>query len=276
MREGLEAASLGTLYIRSLYWSFVTLTTVGYGDIVPGTNLEYVFTMVVMVMGVSMYALTVGMMASLLSNLDSARVQFGNRVDAINRYLDARNVDSGVRKDVNRYYGFMWDKYRGSDVRTVFSDLPEALHLKVVRELATDLIEQVPLLKHASPPLTNQLLLMLELQVYPSGVEVVREGELSDGIYFIQEGEVSVWSEGVRQDIETLKAGEYFGDLSLLLGERRTGTAQTESFCSAFFLSKDRFATLRETFPEFKAAMKDASVHKQDKMSRLLLEGVML
>jgi hypothetical protein len=232
--------------------------------------------MLVMVMGVSMYALTVAMLASILSNLDSARVQFGNRVDAINRYFDARRVDSGVREDVNRYYGFMWDKYRGSDVRIVLSDLPEALHLKVVRELATDLIEHVPLLKHASPPLTNQLLLMLELQVYPPGVQVVREGEISDGIYFILEGEVSVWSRDVRMDIGALTAGEYFGDLSLLLGERRTGTALTESFCSAFFLSRERFDSLRETYPEFKAAMKVASLHKQEKMSRLLLEGVLL
>jgi voltage-gated potassium channel Kch len=42
-----------TLYIASLYWTFTTLTTVGYGDIVGYTTEEYIYTMVVEVSNVS-------------------------------------------------------------------------------------------------------------------------------------------------------------------------------------------------------------------------------
>ena len=41
-----------TLYIASIYWVFSTITTVGYGDIVPFTQLERVFTLFLMGFGV--------------------------------------------------------------------------------------------------------------------------------------------------------------------------------------------------------------------------------
>ena len=35
-----------TLYINSLYWSTITILTVGYGDIVPYTIYEKLFVMI--------------------------------------------------------------------------------------------------------------------------------------------------------------------------------------------------------------------------------------
>ena len=34
-------------YVNSLYWSITTLTTVGYGDITPSSNIAKIFTMFV-------------------------------------------------------------------------------------------------------------------------------------------------------------------------------------------------------------------------------------
>jgi Ion channel len=37
----------GTRYITSLYWTFTTLSTLGYGDIYGRTNSEYLYSMFV-------------------------------------------------------------------------------------------------------------------------------------------------------------------------------------------------------------------------------------
>ena len=47
------------LYITCLYWSVMTLSTVGYGDISPNTTEEKIFTIVVIFTGVSGYAMLI-------------------------------------------------------------------------------------------------------------------------------------------------------------------------------------------------------------------------
>ena len=56
-------------YIISLYWSAATTTTVGYGDISPVNELERVFALVVMMVGVLLYGYTLGSLAATITNI---------------------------------------------------------------------------------------------------------------------------------------------------------------------------------------------------------------
>jgi len=49
---------------RSVYWAIVTMTTVGYGDISPQTNLGQFFAAVVMIMGYAVIAVPTGIVSS--------------------------------------------------------------------------------------------------------------------------------------------------------------------------------------------------------------------
>ena len=58
-----EAAGF-TSIPRSIYWAIVTLTTVGYGDISPDTNLGQVIAAMIMIMGYSIIAVPTGIITS--------------------------------------------------------------------------------------------------------------------------------------------------------------------------------------------------------------------
>jgi len=53
---------------RSLWWSIITLTTVGYGDVSPVTPLGKVLASVVALTGVALVAMPAGIMAAAFSN----------------------------------------------------------------------------------------------------------------------------------------------------------------------------------------------------------------
>ena len=49
---------------KSIYWAIVTLTTVGYGDIAPTTNLGQVIAAIIMIMGYSIIMVPTGIVTS--------------------------------------------------------------------------------------------------------------------------------------------------------------------------------------------------------------------
>lgn len=53
-----------------LWWAFVTLTTVGYGDIVPHTELGRIVAVILMVFGVAVYALMIANLTHYLDSID--------------------------------------------------------------------------------------------------------------------------------------------------------------------------------------------------------------
>ena len=61
----IEGAESGFTSIpRSIYWAIITLTTVGYGDIVPETNLGQALASVIMIIGYSIIAVPTGIVTS--------------------------------------------------------------------------------------------------------------------------------------------------------------------------------------------------------------------
>ena len=55
---------------RSIYWAIVTLTTVGYGDISPTTELGQLLAAIVMIMGYSIIAIPTGIVSVELAHAD--------------------------------------------------------------------------------------------------------------------------------------------------------------------------------------------------------------
>jgi hypothetical protein len=67
--KGIMNASLEEQYIASLYWSVVTCTTVGYGDILPTNGYELFWGMIIIVIGVAVFSFVLGDLASQFSEL---------------------------------------------------------------------------------------------------------------------------------------------------------------------------------------------------------------
>ena len=272
---GITEAPIFDQYIRSLYWTITTMTTVGYGDITPGRTIEYVMAMIVMALGASTYAFIIGSVASLFSNIDAAKAAYWNRVEAISSYLNHREVPTGLSEKVRNYYDYIWAKRRGLQEGALFTDLPGPLRLEVMLHLTRDLLDKVPLFKYCAPVLRDALLEALHPQTYAPDGLVVKEGEIGSQLFFISSGKVEIISH-TGEAITTLEGGEYFGDLSFLLKERRTASVRTLTFCEILILEGHEFDRIKRDYGEFRKILKKISSEKSEKMASLVLKGVIL
>ena len=220
VQQGIEHANPVTQYIRALYWVIQTMATVGYGDITPHRDFEYVFSIVIMLIGASTYAFIIGNIASLASNLDAARASFFNRIEAISQYLHSRQVPPQLNEQVRNYYEYLWAHHRGVKEESLFEDLPPSFRLSLLLYLTKDLLEKVPLFKYCTPVLRNVLLMALKPQTYAPGVLIAREGEVGKEIFFLSHGTVEILTEdGERATRDPGGRGLFRGPLPDSQGE---------------------------------------------------------
>lgn len=265
-----------TLYIRALYWVVTTVVTVGYGDVVPVNNFEYVFAIAVMLVGAFMYAFIIGNIANLLRNLDAERSRYYRRVEAIGAYLDERPIPLRLKSQVRDYYDYLWVHHRGAQETTYFAELPPLFRLELLLFLTQDLLAKVPLFQLCPPQLRNALLLALHSYIYAPGIPIAETGVVGHELFFLSRGKAAILSEDRSEYFGTLEEGDYFGHLSLILGERRTAGVQALTYCEVLILSQEAFHTLRREYPEFDGILQQVAAIHSDKFADLLLKGVLI
>jgi hypothetical protein len=274
--SNIQEADIFTQYLRSIYWTITTMTAVGYGDIVPHLNYEYMFTIVVMLIGASTYALIIGNIASLLSSLDSLKAKFWNDLDTFKMYLNERGVDKNISSRVRDYYEYRWEHHRGYQEETLLNNLPEPLRLEVMQELAKDLLQEVPLFKYCSIQLKNILILNLKAETFNPGSFISRAGDIGNDMVFITKGVLQIVNESSEDVYCEYGPGEYFGNLSIMLKEKRTASVRSKTFCEVFVLDSEAFFKIKNDFPEFIGIMKKTAAEKSEKTNQLLIDGIII
>ncbi|HIK30077.1 MAG TPA: mechanosensitive ion channel [Oscillatoriales cyanobacterium M59_W2019_021] len=105
-------------------------------------------------------------------------------------------------------------------------------------------------------------------QVFPKGQVVCQETDPGDSFYIILTGAVEVISERAGQYIATLHQGEFFGEMSLLMGMPRTATVRTIEDSVLFIVEHHDLQKLLTEQP----SLADEIAHKLSERQQALRE----
>jgi branched-chain amino acid transport system substrate-binding protein len=86
----------------------------------------------------------------------------------------------------------------------------------------------------------------LQKHEFAGGEVIIRQGDSGDSLYIIRNGEVGVRLavEGSEREVAVLKAGAFFGEMSLLTGEARKATCVAKGDCICYVLDRDGFEVI--------------------------------
>jgi hypothetical protein len=91
------------VYFIAAYWATMTLTSVGYGDIVPQNEMEYLVCILCMITSGFIWAYIVGSIVTILSNLDPHAVTFKQNIDDLNQLMECRGLPQELRVRIRTY-----------------------------------------------------------------------------------------------------------------------------------------------------------------------------
>jgi glucose-6-phosphate 1-dehydrogenase len=116
--------------------------------------------------------------------------------------------------------------------------------------VTTDLLEKLPLFKGADPLLLNSIILALHSADVAQGETIINRGDIASEMYLICRGEVEVIDVHGKV-IRTLKDGDFFGEIGLLMTTPRTATVRAKTLCDLFVLEKTAFGRILRDYPQF-------------------------
>lgn len=112
---------------HAMWWSIATLTTVGYGDVVPITGLGRILAAIIMLFGLGVYAIPIGIMASGFSD-EIHRQSFIIRIEMLARVPLFKDLSASALNALSRL--LHTQKYASGEFICVAGD--KAINLTII------------------------------------------------------------------------------------------------------------------------------------------------
>uniref|UniRef100_T1HBK2 Cyclic nucleotide-binding domain-containing protein n=1 Tax=Rhodnius prolixus TaxID=13249 RepID=T1HBK2_RHOPR len=221
-----ENTSLSRKYLGSVYWSTLTLTTIG--DLPsPETNVEYVFTITGYLTGVFILATIVGQVGNVITNRNTNRLEFERLLDNAKTYMHHHKVPDSMKRRVLRWYDYSWSRGRiqsGGDINSALRVLPDKLKTELALHVNLSVLKKVTIFQECQPEFLHDLVLKMKAYIFTPGDLICRKGEIAREMFIIADGILEVM--------------------------RRTADVRSVGYSELFSLSREDVMAAMKDYPE--------------------------
>jgi voltage-gated potassium channel len=240
-------------YVDGWFWAACTMAGVGFGDIVPHTDLERFITIVFIVVGSSFYAEIFGQMVLAMHTIhqQSSEDSF-NRQQAL-QWARERKLGTKIVERLQNYYTLVRIHYRHISNSAFLNQLPLSLRTEISMFLYEDLIQKVKLFELGDPSFILAVVRHLVPRIYMQEDFVIHRGDIADEFFFLQQGSVAVLTTDESLIIAMLSEGAYFGEIGVLLQSKRSASVKATTSVLASAINKEHLTAILKNFPDQEA-----------------------
>ncbi|KAJ8024583.1 Potassium voltage-gated channel subfamily H member 7 [Holothuria leucospilota] len=189
VRDDTVGPSLTSKYITALYFTFSSLTSVGFGNVSPNTNSEKVFSICVMLIGSLMYASIFGNVSAIIQRLYSGTARYHTQMLRVKEFIRFHQIPNPLRQ---RLLGEQLIKRF-----KVLKSFPECLQADICLHLNRNLLDNCLAFKGASPGCLRALSMKFKTTHAPPGDTLIHRGDVLSAIYFISRGSIEILKDDV-------------------------------------------------------------------------------
>ncbi|CRL03250.1 CLUMA_CG016560, isoform A [Clunio marinus] len=246
-----DGPSIQSRYVTALYFTFTSLTSVGFGNVAPNTDAEKIFTICVMLVGSLMYASIFGNVSAIIQRLYSGTARYHTQMLRVREFIRFHQIPNPLRQRLEEYFQHAWTYTNGIDMNSVLKGFPECLQADICLHLNRNLLDSCSAFEGASPGCLRALSLKFKTTHAPPGDTLVHKGDVLTCLYFIARGSIEILKDDVVMAI--LGKDDIFGEnpcIHSTLGKSNSNV-RALTYCDLHKITRDDMLDVLDLFPEF-------------------------
>jgi len=288
-----DTLEVGTIYLASFYWSVMTITTIGFGDVSPQTDMERGFITFLMLFGASLQAYLIGAICGLVAELASRSTENRIAMNSLNEFMRTYDFPYEMRIRLRKYFSYAHSVKDAGRYKDLIEMMSPNLQDEVNLLVNAVWVKEVPFVQ-LSPAselggFVSALSRDLTVEIYAPFERVVSIGEDVNKLYIISKGIVVLHvnstpfddaeeethgnlsvrmsvSESIREE---LIRGQCFGYELIYTNYKALYNASTLQFSEVHVLKKPELDRILNRFPETKKRIEEDTRDREEHLRRL-------
>ncbi|XP_067633340.1 potassium voltage-gated channel subfamily H member 8 [Eurosta solidaginis] len=193
-------------YSTALYFTFTSLTSVGFGNVSANTTAEKVFSIIMMLIGALMHAVVFGNVTAIIQRMYSRRSLYESKWRDLKDFIALHQMPKELKQRIEDYFMTSWSLNHGIDIYETLREFPEELRGDVSMHLHREIL-QLPIFEAASQGCLKLLSLHIKTNFCAPGEFLIHRGDALNYIYYLCNGSMEV----IKDDMVVAILGK--GDL---------------------------------------------------------------
>ncbi|XP_056286935.1 potassium voltage-gated channel subfamily H member 7-like isoform X2 [Pseudoliparis swirei] len=240
--------SIKDKYVTALYFTFSSLTSVGFGNVSPNTNSEKIFSICVMLIGSLMYASIFGNVSAIIQRLYSGTARYHLQMLRVKEFIRFHQIPNPLRQRLEEYFQHAWTYTNGIDMNMGF---PECLQADICLHLNQTLLEGCKVFQGATKGCLRALAMRFKTTHAPPGDTLVHGGDVLTALYFVSRGSIEILKDDIV--VAILGKNDIFGEMIHLFTKPGKSSADVRalSYCDLHTIQRDEILEVLDMYPEF-------------------------
>ncbi|XP_029023185.1 potassium voltage-gated channel subfamily H member 7-like isoform X2 [Betta splendens] len=240
--------SIKDKYVTALYFTFSSLTSVGFGNVSPNTNSEKIFSICVMLIGSLMYASIFGNVSAIIQRLYSGTARYHLQMLRVKEFIRFHQIPNPLRQRLEEYFQHAWTYTNGIDMNMGF---PECLQADICLHLNKSLLQGCKAFRGATKGCLRALAMRFKTTHVPPGDTLVHGGDVLTALYFVTRGSIEILKDDVV--VAILGKNDIFGEMIHLYTKPGKSCADVRalSYCDLHTIQREEILEVLDMYPEF-------------------------
>ena len=212
-----------SLYLSSLYFNFVSIFTVGYGDILPISFSERLYLIFLLILSLAINTYAVSFLENLVEGQQNLKLQ--SNIEFLQNIAVLYNIDYDLYEKILKFLKYHY-KIKAEEKDKFIDNLPTSLKNLLICKMYKDIIDNFIFFKeHRENNIEFKVRILLSLRpiIAYKGEEILQVGEFLDEIIFVKSGRLSIFIviQNINVRLLFMKKFEHFGE-SMVLNHQRS------------------------------------------------------